>query len=140
MTPLRTTLAVAALAAALAGCGQSAEEAVTEAVRSYHTALLARDFSTACSYNTPEATTKLITSLQLQAINVATCEDAFAAIYAEDGPAAQADGVSRTVQIQGITVNGNQATVRWTAQLDGEQSPSSSAMRRVDGRWEFVAG
>jgi hypothetical protein len=145
MTPIRTALAAAgltvtaALTVTLAGCGGSARAGVEEAFRGYHAALLARDFRTACSYNAPEATAKLLISLRTQAIEVATCEDAFTAIYAESGGAGQADAVAQTVQIQGITVNGDQATVNWTAQLDGEQRPSASTMRRIDGRWEFVA-
>ena len=128
-----------AMAGGLAGCGQDPAEDVTKAFTGYHAALLARDFATACSYNTPEATAKLVSTLRQQAITVSTCPDALAAIYAEDGGAAQADGVSRSVRIDGITVNGDQATIRWSATLDSEQQPSTSMMRRVQGRWEFVA-
>ncbi len=139
MTTIRTALSAVALAAALAACGESAEAGVEKAFRGYHAALLARDFRTACSYNSPEATAKLLSSLRLQAIDAASCEDGFAAIYAEDGAAAAADGVGRSVQIQGITVNGDDATVSWVAELDGEQRPATNSMRRTDGRWLLVA-
>jgi hypothetical protein len=139
MTTIRTALTAVALTAALAACGESAEAGVEKAFRGYHSALLARDFRTACSYNSPEATAKLLSSLRLQAIDAASCEDAFAAIYAEDGPAAAADGVSRSVQIQGITVNGDDATVSWVAELDGEQRPAANSMHRAEGRWLLVA-
>jgi hypothetical protein len=135
---MRVALAAAAAVAVLAGCG-GAEGAVEKAFKGYHSALLARDFAVACSYNAPEATAKLLDSLRSQAIAVSTCEDAFAAIYAEQGGAAQADGVSRSVQIQGITVQGDRATVNWTAELDGEQRPAASTMRELDGHWAFVA-
>ena len=71
----------------------NAEAGVEKAFRGYHAALLARDFRTACSYNTPEATDKLLVSLRTQGIDAAGCEDAFAAIYAEEGGSATADGV-----------------------------------------------
>jgi ketosteroid isomerase-like protein len=144
MSRLRTApavlvLATSVVAGALAGCGESAEAGVEKAFRGYHGALLARDFPAACSYNTPEATAKLLTSLRTQGIEVAGCEDAFAAIYAEEGGSAAADTIGRTVQIQGITATGDDASVSWVAELDGEQRPARSAMRRVDGQWRFVA-
>jgi predicted phage gp36 major capsid-like protein len=139
MTTIRTALTAVALTAALAACGESAEVGVEKAFRGYHTALLARDFRTACSYNSPEATAKLLSSLRLQSIDAATCEDAFTAIYAEGGAADAADGVGRSVQIQGITVNGDDASVSWAAQLDGEQRPATTTMHRTEGRWLLVA-
>ena len=108
---MRTALAAVALVAVLAACGRAPRRTSRQAFRGYHTALLARDFRTACSYNTPEATDKLIGSLRTQGIDAGGCEDAFAAIYAEDGGSAAADGVGNTVQIQGITVDGDNATV-----------------------------
>ena len=137
MRTMRTALAAVALAALLGGCGD-AQADVEKAFKGYHAALLARDFPTACSYNTPEATDRLVASLQTQGIDAADCEDAFAAIYAEAGGSEAADGVGNSVQIQGITVDGDRATVNWTAVLDGEQRPAQSTMRRVDGQWRFV--
>ena len=134
---MRAALA-AVLLAAVAACGESAEAGVEKAFRGYYAALLARDFQTACSYNTPEAIDKLLLSLRTQGIAANGCEDAYSAIFAEEGGSAAADRIGNTVQIQGITVNGDQATVNWSAELDGEQRPSTSVMRRVDGQWRFV--
>jgi len=140
MSTMRTAVTAAALAAVLAACGESTEAGVEQAFRGYHAALLARDFRVACTYNTPEATAKLLASLRTQGIEAAGCEDAFAAIYAEAGGSAAADRVGNTVQVQNIAVNGDDATVNWTAELDGEPRPSTSRMHRVDGQWRFVAG
>lgn len=143
MSPRRTAaravvpVAVALLLGVLTACGNDRED-VEKAFRAYHTALLARDFRTACSYNTQEATDKLLVSLRTQGIDAASCEDAFAAIYAEAGSSAAADGVGRTVQVQDVAVDGDTATVSWTAQLDGEPRASRSTMRHVDGEWRFV--
>jgi hypothetical protein len=136
----RTTFVAAVLAMVLTSCGDSPDVAAEKAFRGYHEALLARDFPTACSYNTPDSTAKLLASVRTQAIAATTCEDAFAAIYSESGPAATADGVSTSVQIQNVAVTGDFATIRWTAQLDGQQRPASTTMRRVDGHWLLVAG
>ena len=135
---MRAALAVVLLVVAAAACGQSGEAGVEKAFRGYYAALLARDFHTACSYNTPEATDKLLLSLRTQGIAATGCEDAFAAIFAEEGGSAAADRIGNTVQIQRITVDGDQATVNWSAELDGEQRPASSLMKRVDGEWRFV--
>jgi hypothetical protein len=140
MMMLRTAFAAAALAMVLTSCGDSPAGAAEKAFRGYHAALLARDFPTACSYNTPDSTAKLLASVRTQAIAVTTCEEAFAAIYSEPGPAATADGVSNSVQIQNLAVTGDFATISWTAQLDGQQRPASTTMRRVDGHWLLVAG
>jgi hypothetical protein len=137
--PTAGALAAVALAAALAGCGANAEAAVEQAFRGYHAALLARDFRAACGYNTPEATAKLLTSLRTQAIDAGTCEEGLAALYAEPGAAAAADGVGQSVQIRDITVNGDEATVSFSAMLDGEPRPARNTMHRVDGRWQLVA-
>lgn len=140
MTMLRTTVAAAVLAVVLTSCGDSPEVAAEKAFRGYHEALLARDFATACSYNTPDSTAKLLESVRTQSIDATTCEEAFTAIYSEPGPAATADGVSTSVQIQKVAVTGDFATISWSAQLDGQQRPASNTMRRVDGRWLLVAG
>jgi hypothetical protein len=136
---MRTALTAALLTAVLAACGEAPEVAVEKSFRGYHAALLARDFATACSYNSPEATTKLLASLRTQAIEAASCEEAFSTIYAEEGASAAADGVGNSVQIQSITVNGDEATVSWTAELDGEQRPAKTTMRRAEDRWQLVA-
>jgi hypothetical protein len=140
MRTLRTALTAVLLVVAAAACGESSEAGVEKAFRGYYAALLARDFHTACSYNTPEATDKLLTSLRTQGIAASGCEDAYAAIFAEEGGSAAADTIGNTVQIQGITVNGDQATISWSADLDGERRPSTSTMQRDDGQWRFVVG
>jgi hypothetical protein len=135
---MRTALAAVLLVAAVAACGESAEVGVEKAFRGYYAALLVRDFRAACSYNSPEAVDKLLVSLRTQGIEANGCEDAYAAVFAEEGGSAAADRIGNTMQIQGITINGDQATVNWTAELDGEQRPSTSLMRRDDGQWRFV--
>lgn len=132
-------LSMMLLVGLLAGCGHSQED-VEKSFLAYHAALLARDFPTACSYNTPEATAKLLASLRTQGIEATSCERGFAALYAESGGSAAADGVGNSVQVREVTVEGDRATVQWTAVLGTEPRPATSVMRYADGKWQFVAG
>jgi hypothetical protein len=135
MRAATVSLVAIALAAVTAGCGEPPEASVEQAFRGYHAALLKRDFHTACSYNSPEATARLLQTVRLQDIDARSCEDAFAAIYAEDGPAAAADGIGTSLQIQHVTVTGDDAAIQWSAQIEGEQHPAKAMMHRTDGRW-----
>ena len=84
MKTLRALLAVAVLGVGLAGCGGGdARAEIEQAFKGYQTALLARDFPTACGYNAPESTQKLIASVATQGIQASTCEEALAGIYDE---------------------------------------------------------
>lgn len=133
-------IAAAALAVAAAGCGAGPEAEVEQSFRDFRAALSARDFPAACAYNTPEATAKLLAAVKTQGITANSCETAFAAAFAEPGAAETADGVSRSLQIKEVAVTGDEATIAWTASLDGEPRPVTDRMRRIDGKWRFVPG
>jgi hypothetical protein len=138
--PLRVVLVAAALAAGAVACGADAETEIDEAFKGYHTALLTRDFPAACAYNAPEATAKLLASVATQGVRAATCEEAFTAIFAEDGAADVVDNIARSAKIDDVEVDGDAATVRWTATVDdgGEPMPTTWGMRRIDGAWKLV--
>ncbi|MCO1656054.1 hypothetical protein [Pseudonocardia humida] len=138
MKTLRAVLVAAVLTAGVAACGADAATEIDEAFKGYHTAVLARDFPAACAYNAPEATAKLLSSLATQGVNAATCEEAFAVVFDQGGAAETADTISRTAKIDDIQVDGDEATVRWTAVVDGNASPTTWGMRRIDGAWKLV--
>lgn len=134
----------AALLAALVGvgavaCGGDPEAEVEAAFTGYHTALLARDFPTACGYNSPDATAALIASLGTQGIRAGSCEEAFTAIFAEPGAADTFDEIARSAAVQDVEVDGDRGTITWTATLDGESRPSTIGVRRIDGGWKLDA-
>jgi ketosteroid isomerase-like protein len=135
---LRAVVVAAVLAAGAGACGADAETEIGEAFRGYHTALLARDYPAVCAYNAPEVTQKLLTSLATQGVQARTCEEAMATVLAEGGPADTADTIARTAAIDGVTVDGDDATVRWTATVDGEPMSTTWGMRRIDGAWKLV--
>ena len=139
MKTLRALLAVAVLGVGLAGCGGGdARAEVEQAFKGYQTALLARDFPTACGYNAPESTQKLIASVATQGIQASTCEEALAEIYAESGAAEFADTIGRTYAIQDVQVDGDEATITWTATVDGSPDSATIGMRRIDGGWKLA--
>lgn len=164
MTPIRTVLAVAALAAALSSCGGPApaappsaenssapvapapaagtatgteEGAVESAFRGYYQALQAKDYPAACARQSPEITNGMIASLQQQGVTAGTCEEAISSIYAIPGAAATVDKITSSTEIQGVAVQGDSATVTWSADRNGQRKTVSTGMRRTDGRWRL---
>lgn len=131
--------AVAALAAVLVGCSGEADEAGVQTVfRSYHAALLARDFVTACALNAPETSEELVRVVNTQGGSAATCEDALSAVYAGPG-AVVADGVSRTARIDDVAVDGDSATLTWTFDAPDGSRTVDTGLRRIDGQWRLLA-
>lgn len=132
---------IAAAVALAAGCGSGeGDEAAVETVfRSYHAALLARGFVTACSLNAPETSAELVRNVNAQGSSATTCEAALAAVYAGPG-AAVADRVSRSAQVQGVEVADDNATLTWT--FDNQSGPQTvdTGLRRIDGQWRLLAG
>ncbi|MCY7341759.1 MAG: nuclear transport factor 2 family protein [Pseudonocardia sp.] len=139
MKRIRTALVGATLAVALGSCaGGGAQAQAEKAFRSYYEAQLARDFTAVCAVNAPETTARLLETLATKGVKAPTCEDAFAAIFAEPGAAQTADGIASSVQIQEVAVTGEDAKITWTATLDGVPRTSTNTLRRIDGRWLLV--
>jgi len=139
MKTLRTLLAVAALGAGLVACAGSAESEIEAVFKGYHEAELARDFPAVCEHIAPEAADKLLSAVATYGINARNCEEALAAIYAEPGAADTADAVSRSARIDDISVGGDEATITFTATLNGEPRQATIPLRRIDGDWKLVA-
>jgi predicted small lipoprotein YifL len=163
MKTIRLALAIAALSAALTACGDdgsgsaapaapaappaasgvpadgaAAEAEVEAAFRGYWQALLARDFPTACAFNTPETNAQLLAGAQAQGVTAASCEEALDKTYAVPGAAEAIESTARTSTVEDITVTGDDATIRWSAELNGERPTVTSGARRIDGAWRLV--
>lgn len=116
------------------------EEAVVEDVfRRYYQALLARDFPTACRLNAPETTAALLENLAAQGVAAGSCEEAYGTILAVPAAAEAAAGIARTTRIQRVTVDGDSATVSWSAEAQGRRRTVDSGLRRTDGEWKLLA-
>lgn len=112
------------------------EAAVETAFRSYYQALLTRDWPTACGLAAPATVARLLENLRTQGgITVATCEEAYTAIYANAAAAAAADGIARTAEIQKIEVAGENATITWSASYNGQHPVVTNKLVRSDGKW-----
>lgn len=136
---IRAALAATLLGVVVVGCAGDPRAEIDTAFRGYYTALLARDFPTACGYNTPEATAFLLQTLTTQGVRAGDCEGAFGAIFGQPASAAVFDTIARTVQIDDVQVDGGDATITYTSTVDGEPRTASVPMSRVDGGWKFVA-
>jgi hypothetical protein len=138
MKTLRVVLAAAVLAVGLGACGSDPKDDVTQTFKGYYTALLARDFPTACALTAPESTQQLLSALATQGIQAKTCEDAFTAVFNEPGAAEVSDTIARTAKIDDVQVDGDDATVKWTATVDGNPQSATYGMHYADGKWKLV--
>jgi predicted small lipoprotein YifL len=163
---IRTAVAAAALVAALAGCGSpvagtpaaqpappttpapttqppspAADRRAIEGVfHDYYRALLARDFTTACGYNAPETTSRLLAELHTRGVDANTCEEGMTAVYAIPENAEVVEQVGKNATIDGVTVNDDEAVIKWTSKVNGKAGPGTTHLRRVDGRWLLSGG
>jgi ketosteroid isomerase-like protein len=158
MKTIRTAVAAAGLVAALAGCGTPVagtpapqpapppslaappdpatdQRAIETLFQDYYGALRAHDFAAACGFNAPETTDQMLANLRSRGVEAATCEDAMTAIYAIPENARIADQVAENATIENVVVTGDEATVTWSSEIDGNRSPGTTRLRRVDGRW-----
>jgi len=143
-------LSAVALVLVVAGCGggtdgpggpavEGDEAAVETVFRSYHQALLARDFATACALNAPETSAELVRNTNARGARAATCEQALTAVYDAPAAAAVADRVSTSAQVQEVAVTGDSAVVRWTFDDRGTPRQVDTGVRLIDGRWRLLA-
>jgi hypothetical protein len=112
--------------------------AVETVFHDYYRALLARDFAGACGFNAPETTEQLLTNLRDRGVTAATCEEGFRQLYAVPGAADAADAVANSAAVQDVRVTGDDATITWTADINGGRPTITSALRRIEGSWLLV--
>lgn len=118
--------------------GETERAAVEAAFRGYYEALLARDFPRACALTAPETREKLLENLAAQGGQAATCEEALTQIYASPANAELADNVAKTLQIQEVTVDGDTATITWSAEVQGQRPVVTNQLRLIDGQWRLL--
>ncbi|HVF13039.1 MAG TPA: hypothetical protein VM942_00500 [Acidimicrobiales bacterium] len=95
------------------GRGRGGDEAPVEKVfRDYYENLADRDFEAACGKNAPETTDQMLENVRTANIEVSTCEEAFAAIYATGNAAELVEEVVRTTEVEDVTVAGKRPPSR----------------------------
>jgi SnoaL-like domain len=121
------------------GSGSAADRAAVETVfRTYLRAVADGDFTTACALNAPETTQRLLDELAHRGTPAATCEDAIAALYSGSAFAQGAPAVAETLEVRGVDVAGDTATVSWSVEVAGRRPVVTNALRRVDGQWRLL--
>ena len=130
----------AASAAAAAPADPAAERAeVRQIFENYNRALLARDFDTVCGFMAPEAVSAVQLGAGQQGMAASTCEEAFGSVYANRQAATVLDETARGTRVTDVTVDGDRATVTFTAQVQGTNTGELTGdMRRVDGEWRIL--
>lgn len=143
---MRMAITAVAAAGALSACsaggapapgpstsGNADETAVAVAFRDHNAALLAHDFAKACSFNDPALNQQLVASS-----GVDSCEDALTKIYTSPEAAATSDGIAKTAQITGITIDGDTARITWSVQAQGKQTTAETDMLRIGNDWRLT--
>jgi hypothetical protein len=161
MNTFRVAVAAAALLAALAGCGTPvsgtatpappppttsappvdpavAREEIEAAFRGYYEALRAQDFTTACAFHADETTRQLLAELARRGVTAATCEEALTAVYAVPGNAEGVETVAESATVDDVAVDGDDATITWSAEIKGARETTTSKLRRIDGTWRLI--
>ncbi|HXV92765.1 MAG TPA: hypothetical protein VD813_05665 [Pseudonocardia sp.] len=119
--------------------GSSADEAAVGGVfQAYYQALLERDFAAACELTAPETTTRLVEELAAQGVPVGSCEEALTLIYQQPEAARVADEVASSAEIQDISVDGERATITWSATTQGQTPSVTNDLRLIDGQWRLL--
>jgi predicted outer membrane protein len=137
-TPAAPPVAAGASAPPAAPVRTGAEAEVEAVFHAYYRSLLARDFAGACAFNAPETTDQLLATLRQQGVTASTCEEGLSAIYSMPGAEATADTIANTAAVDTITVDGEDASITWSAEIEGQRPTVTSGLRRVDGRWVLV--
>jgi len=130
----RTLLVVAVAAAAgLAACGASDSDNVKQAVRDYIQAVLDANGKSACGLLTADAS-KAFTDRVASVTNTHDCATAFS----KEAGSLTADekAIYRSAVLQGVSVNGNDATV--TVKFTG--ASRDIALKKVNGDWKIATG
>ncbi len=119
--------------------GNGGEAEVERAFRGYNDDLVRRDFDAACARHAPETTEKLLENVRSEGLDASGCVAALASIYSLPGAREALDGIIDTMEVDGITIDGDTATVAWSAEFEGRRvRPEPAALRLIDGSWKVV--
>lgn len=124
------------------GTGEGAvgpdEQAVEVVLRAYQGAIASGDFGTACSLNTAESSGQLVAAVQAGGGQVGTCEEALFAVFSQPGAAGTAAEAATTTAVDGVAIEGLNATITWTSTRQGQPRTDSVALQSVDGQWRLA--
>jgi hypothetical protein len=137
--PTSASVPVTPVTSPAPGSGSATDRADVETVfRTYLRAVGDGDFTTACELNAPETTQRLFDELARRGTPATTCEGAIAALYSGSGVAQGAPAIADTLEVRGIDIAGDTATVSWSVEVTGRRPVVTNALRRIDGQWRLL--
>ena len=110
----------------------------------YNDALVERDFDAACAQLAPETTAKLRQNVTTLGITdpPEDCPALLDLIYdtVDKDPQQKAllQEIATTAEIDSVEVEGDTATINWSAKAAGQKTSISQTARRIDGEWKLV--
>jgi hypothetical protein len=120
------------------------EEEVREMFTDYTKALGERDWDEACEHLAPETTDKLKANIAQLGLTDAPgdCVGLMGALYAQidKDPTAKKtiDDITQTAKVSSVKVDGDTATVSWSAKVNGTDTPVTQTARIIDGEWKLI--
>jgi hypothetical protein len=123
---------------------KEAEAEIRKVFESYNQALADRDWGAACEQLAPETTQKLrqnATTLGLKDLPE-DCPGLLGTVYetADKDPQQKAllSEIVNSAKVDNVDVKGDTATIKWSANVQGQNTPISQTARRIDGEWKLV--
>jgi hypothetical protein len=120
------------------------EDEVREMFADYTKALGERDWEDACEHLAPETTDKLKSNVaQLGLTNAPDdCEGLMDTLYTQidKDPTAKKtiDDITATAKVSEVKIDGDTATVSWSAKVNGADTPVTQTARIIDGEWKLI--
>lgn len=120
------------------------EGEVRDMFADYTEALGERDWEEACEHLAPETTDKLKANVAQLGLTDAPddCVGLMGALYAQidKDPTAKKtiDDITQTAKVSSVKVDGETATVSWSAQVNGTDTPVTQTARKIDGEWKLI--
>jgi hypothetical protein len=121
-----------------------AEADIREVFDDYNDALAERDWADACEQLAPETTDKLRQNAGTLGLKdlPEDCAGLLGTVYetADKDPQQKAllREIVKSAKVDSVKVDGDTATINWSATVQGQNTPISQTARRIDGEWKLV--
>jgi hypothetical protein len=142
--PAATNTPAAKATEAPAQAAAGGEEEVREMFADYTEALGERDWEEACEHLAPETADKLKSNVQQLGLTdtPSDCEGLMDALYTQIDKNATAkktiDDITATAKVTEVKIDGEAATVSWSAKVNGTDTPVTQSARLIDGEWKLI--
>ena len=110
----------------------------------YREALGARDWDEACAHLAPETTEKLQANIKQLGVTDPPddCAELMDVLYTQidKDPTAKKtiDDITKSAKVSEVKINGENASVSWSAKVNGVDTPVTQSARIIDGEWKLI--